>query len=130
MATKTIEERAQDFYDAVFDEELRHLMDVADGEKKPNKREREDGICGEDDARQYIEECAYALDKEVIYYVTLAGGGPAARLRVTVDEYGEVEDAVLQFCDWFEPWTDAPRQESELVERYARLVGYYGEGAV
>lgn len=127
--TKTIEKRAQEFYDAVFDEELLHLMDVAEGEKEPNKRERDDGINDEDDARERIEESSYGIYREVIYYLTLAGGGPAARLRVSTDGYGEVEQAVLQFCDWFEAWTDAPRQDAELVARYARLIGYYGEGA-
>ena len=32
-AKKPIAERAQDFYDAVFDNELLHLMAVADGDK-------------------------------------------------------------------------------------------------
>jgi hypothetical protein len=123
--TKTIEERAQDFYDAVFDEELRHLMDVAEGEARPNKRERTDGIHEEDDARQRICESAYGIDREVLYYVTLAGGGPAARLKITLDEYGEVETALLQFCDWFEKWTDAPCQDADLVKRYANFLGYY-----
>jgi hypothetical protein len=127
---KPIEERAQDFYNAVFDPELLHLMDVAEGGKRPNRREREDGIRTEEDARERLEESGYGLGKEIVYYVTLAGGGPAARLRVVADEHGEVEDAVLQFQDWFEPWTDAPRQDAELVARYARLIGYYGEGCL
>jgi hypothetical protein len=58
---KPIEERAQAFYDAVFDTELRHLMDVADGDKRPNKQERADGITDEDDARQRIEEAGYGM---------------------------------------------------------------------
>lgn len=127
---KTIEERAQDFYDAVFDEELLHLMDVAEGEKKPNKRERGDGINDQDDAREWLEGSCYGVDKETVYYATLAGGGPAARLKVYVDSYGDVEEAVLQFCAWFGPWTDAPYQDAELVERYARLIAYYGEEVV
>lgn len=125
---QTIEQRAQAFYEAVFDDDLVHLMDVAEGNKRPNKHEREDGISDEWTARERIEESHYGIDKQVVYHVTLAGGGPAARLEVTVDEYGEVESASLQFCDWFETWTDAPQQDNELVERYARLVGYYGEG--
>jgi len=126
-ANKSIEERAQDFYDLVFDKYLLHLIAVAEGEKQPNKREREDGIKGQYDAMERIGEHAYWQDKETVHYVTLAGGGPAARLRVVADEYGEVESATLQFQDWFEPWTDAPRQDYVLVERYARLVGCYGD---
>ena len=129
-STKTIEQRAQDFYDALFDMDFIHLMDVAEGEKKPNRMEREDGISDDDDARERLEQFQYGIDKEVVYYVTLAGGGPAARLKVSVDDHGEVDEAVLQFCDWFESWTNAPYQDAELVARYARLIGYYGEGAI
>src|SRR6266480_1668948 len=120
MATKTIEERAQDFYNAVFEKELLHLMDIAEGDKKPTKRDVEaygDSMKAypEDTAREAIEQQAYGISKEVIYYVTLAGGGPAARLKVTVDG-DDVESATLQYQDWFEPWTDAPHQDSALVE--------------
>jgi hypothetical protein len=127
----TIQKRAQDYYNAVFDKELLHLMDVADGEKKPTRREIADygqqmSQYPEDTAREAIEQRGYGMDKAVIYYVTLAGGGPAARLRVEVED-GEVIGASFQFCDWFEPWTDAPNQDRALVERYARLIAYYGE---
>jgi hypothetical protein len=117
----TIEQRAQAFYESFFDDALVHLIDVADGDKQPNEREREDGIADEWTARERLEEYHYGIDKETVYYITLAGGGPAARIKVTV-EHGEVTSAVLQFCDWFERWTDAPRQDPELVERYAGLV--------
>ncbi len=126
-AKKPIEERAQDFYNAVFDKDLLHLMAVAEGDKRPNKREREDGINDQDGARQWFEDHSYGQHKEIVHYVTLAGGGPAARLKVVADRHGEVESATLQFQDWFEQWTDAPCQDYELVERYARLVGYYEE---
>jgi hypothetical protein len=125
--SKTIEERAQEFYDAVFDKELVHLMDVAEGVKKPNKHEREGGIADEDSARESLQYHAYGISKEIVYYIEIAGGGPAARIKVIADDRGEVESASLQFCDWFEYWTDAPQQDPELVERYARLIGYYGE---
>jgi hypothetical protein len=125
---KTIEERAQDFYDGVFDEELLHLMNIADGEDTPTEDDQADGITDGYDAQQRIEEeVGDDIIKDTVYYVTLAGGGPAARLKVTVDEYGGVDTASLQFQDWFEPWTDAPNQDADLVERYARLVGYYNE---
>ena len=130
MATeKSIEERAQEYYNAVFDKDLIHLMDVAEGKKKPTKQEIADydqqmKQYPEDTAREAIEYHRYGIDKETIYYVTLAGGGPAARLRVEA-ESGEVTSATFQFCDWFELWTDAPHQDSELIERYARLIGYY-----
>ena len=123
----TIEERAQAFYTSFFDTATIHLMDVAEGIQKPTKAEIE---AYGDSMKHYPEDTAleaiqgYGMDKETIYYITLAGGGPAARVRVEVED-GEVVNASLQFQDWFTLWTDAPHQNGELVERYARLVGYY-----
>lgn len=122
---KTIEERAQVFYNVVFDKDLVHLIDVAERVKHPNKREREDGITDADTARESLAGHAYGITKQIVYYVEIAGGGPAARIKVVVDQHGEVEHATLQFCDWFEPWADAPCQDYDLVERYAQLIGYY-----
>lgn len=107
--------------------ELLHLMDIAEGDTEPTSDDRADGIDDEYVARQRIEEMSYGIEKETVYYVTLAGGGPAARLKVWPDRYGEVAEASLQYCDWFEPWTDAPHQDPEIVERYARLLAYYEE---
>ena len=123
----TIEEQAQEFYDSFFDNATIHLMDVAEGLKQPTKAEIE---AYGDTMKTYPEDTAlealqgYGLYKETIYYITLAGGGPAARVRVAVED-GEVVNASLQFQDWFTLWTDAPYQDGELVERYARLVGYF-----
>ena len=123
----TIEERAQEFYNSFFDKATIHLMDVAQGIKQPTRAEIE---AYGDTMKTYPEDTAlealqgYGLYKETIYYITLAGGGLAARVRVEVED-GEVVNASLQFQDWFTLWTDAPHQNSELVERYARLVGYY-----
>jgi hypothetical protein len=126
---QTIEERAQEFYDHFFDEATIHLMDVAEGVLQPTSAEIDeygDSMKNypEDTAREALQ--GYGMDKETIYYVILAGGGPAARVRVVVND-GDVVSASLQFQDWFTLWTDAPQQDSELVERYARLVGYYDE---
>ena len=127
VATKTIEDRAQAFYDSFFDTATIHLMDVAEGLKQPNKAElAEYG----DHINNYPVDTAleaiqgYGITKETFYNIILAGGGPAARVRVEVED-GEVITASLQFQDWFTLWTDAPYQDGELVERYARLVGYF-----
>ena len=126
---KTIEERAQAFYNSFFDTATIHLLDVAEGIKKPNKAEIE---AYGDTMKTYPEDTAceaiqgYGIYKETIYYITLAGGGPAARVRVEVED-DDVVNASLQFQDWFTLWTDAPYQNNELVERYARLVGYYDD---
>lgn len=124
---KTIEERAQEFYNSFFDKANIHLMDVAEGIKQPNKAELADYG---DHMKNYPADTAleaiqgYGMYKETIYYIILAGGGPAARVRVVVED-GDVISASLQFQDWFTLWTDAPWQDYELVERYARLVGCY-----
>jgi hypothetical protein len=57
--------------------------------------------------------------------VELAGGGPAARLVVMVDEDGEISEARFEFQDWFTLWTPATHQEEDLVKRFAYMVGYY-----
>src|SRR6266699_6876007 len=98
-------------------------MDVAEGITKPNKAEIEEygdtmKTYPEDTAREALQ--GYGMYKETIYYITLAGGGPAARIRVEVED-SEIVNVSLQFQDWFEPWTDAPHRDTELVERYARL---------
>jgi hypothetical protein len=124
---KTIEKRAQDFYDSFFDTATIHLMDVVEGIKKPTRAEiAEYGDSMKTDPQEAALEAiqGYGMNKETIYYITLAGGGPAARVRVVVEE-GDVINASLQFQDWFTLWTDAPWQDYELVKRYARLVGYF-----
>src|SRR5436309_1352044 len=107
VATKTIEDRAQEFYDSFFDTATIHLMDVAESLKQPNKAElAEYG----DHMKTYPEDTAlealqgYGLYKETIYYIILAGGGPAARVRVVVED-SDVINASLQYQDWFTLWT-------------------------
>lgn len=104
---------AQAFYDAVFDDELCALLDQADE--------------GDDDAREAVESQAYGIQRQIRYYVTLAGGGPAARLVVEVDDCGGIENAWFEYQDWFVPWTAAPWQDAELVTRFAEMVGCYVE---
>ena len=115
------EQEAQEYYDAIFDDELRALMDKA--------------YDGDNDACEQLEEMHYGIIKYATYHqqettewhVVLAGGGPAARLVVIAGDYGEVEEARFEYQNWFTPWTAAPEQNGELVARFARLVGYYEE---
>ncbi len=118
---KATEQQAQEYYNLIFDDELRTLLDKAEG--------------GDDEAREELEEMHYGIMKYATYHqdettewhVTLAGGGPAARLVVvaSADGYGEVEEARFEYQNWFTPWTPAPEQDSELVARFVRLVGHY-----
>lgn len=107
----TLEQEAQEYYDAVFDEELKVLLDQAGD--------------GDDDARESLEYRVCGIDRQVRYYVTLTSGGPAARLVVEVDEYGGIENAWLEYQDWFTPWVPALQQDKDLVERFAAMVGCY-----
>ncbi len=119
---KTIEQRAQEYYERVFDDETRALMDKAEG--------------GNEDAYERLQEMPYSIFKYATYHweeltewhVELAGGGPAARLVVMANKYGEVEEARFEFQDWFTPWTPA-KQDDDLVKRFAWLAGYYHDKA-
>lgn len=126
MKPKTIEERAQAYYNKMFDEKLVHLMDVAEGEKRPNKRERASGICDKERAHERLLYQPYRVYQDPICYVWLSYV-PAAQVKVTLDKYGDVKTASLQVQEGSEPWTDAPYQDAELVERYARLAADYEE---
>jgi hypothetical protein len=116
---KTIEQRAQEYYELVFDDETRALLDKAEG--------------GNEDAYERLSEIPYAISKYVTYHyqgttewhVELAGGGPAARLVVIVGQDGEICEARFEFQDWFTFWTSAPSQDENLVKRFAYMVGYY-----
>lgn len=110
-AETRVAEEAQEYYDSFFDDELHRLLDDAES--------------GDEDARESLEYRAYGIVRQVRYYITLAGGGPAARLVVEVDAYGDVESAWFEYQDWFTSWTEAPRQDRELVERYAEILGSY-----
>jgi hypothetical protein len=115
-----IEQRAQEYYEAVFDDdETRALLDKAEG--------------GNEDAYERISEMPYAITKYATYHyedttewhVELAGGGPAARLVVVVDEDGDICEARFEFQDWFTLWTPAADQDEDLLKRFAYIVGYY-----
>ncbi|WP_427921152.1 hypothetical protein [Streptomyces sp. cg40] len=98
---------AQAFYDATFDAETLALLDQA--------------ADGDDAAWDALNAMTYNVTQEVTHYVTLAGGGPAARLAVTVNDDGDVENAWLEYQDWLTPWTRAPKQDRETVKRLATI---------
>jgi hypothetical protein len=61
---------------------------------------------------------------EVKWNLLLGWGGPAVRILVTTDLGGSVQDASYQFQDWFQPWTDAEDQDTDLVKAYAEMFYY------
>lgn len=133
MENKDIQQRANEYYEQVFDDELKRLIKIAMGEVKPSKREKADGINNEDDAQERLEEMAHDVSKYATYHqsqyiewhITLAGGGPAARLVVRADYDGDITDVWFEFQDWYEPWTKAEDQDEELLYKFANIVGYY-----
>ncbi len=63
------------------------------------------------------------------YLITLAGGGPAARISGMLDEFGEPTSAGLEYQDWFEPWTpyfDMTIRDNEAILEYAKQF-YFGD---
>ena len=141
-ATKDIQTEANRHYASQFDSEMRDLVSLA-----MSDLEDEDGNCidsmlfegesiGRDQAIQRLEEMPLSFEKvitnhrrETIEYEILLGtGGPADRVYVITDFSGAIESAEYQFQDWFQPWTTAEGQDSELVERFAAIVTVVEEG--
>ena len=94
-----------------------------------------------DEIRQALEQEALSVEvragwhtpgtdaKPDEFNVLLTTGGPALRLLGDLNEYGEPENARLEYQDWFTPWTKyeeaTEEQETALLE-FARLF-YFGE---
>lgn len=63
------------------------------------------------------------------FYILLAGGGPAARLRGDLNEHGEPSTTYIEYQDWFEPWEEyleTSREERDMLKEYAEHF-YFGE---
>lgn len=122
-AEKSIQQRANEYYASRFDDEMRALVVKADDYDS----------AGYDEAREELQEqplsfqklATYHVAEEIEWEILLGTGGPADRIVVRTDLAGNIESAEYQFQNWFEPWTVAENQDSELVQRYAEVVGYY-----
>lgn len=77
-----------------------------------------------DEVRERIEESALSVrvrsewyapgetPKAGEYEILLTTGGPALRIIGELDDYGQANNARLEYQDWFEPWTRfSPYQE-------------------
>ena len=62
------------------------------------------------------------------YYVLLAGGGPACRIRGDLDRWNEPESARIEYQDWFTAWESIPlsSEDEEYVVAYAGCF-WFGE---
>ena len=60
------------------------------------------------------------------FKILLCTGGPAVRLTGTLDEDGYPESILLEYRDWFRPWTEytlSTEEEADCLE-YARQFNY------
>lgn len=98
-----------------------------------------------DEARQAIEDDALSVEVRSGWFnpysrdadkapaefcILLCTGGPAVRIVGNLSEHCEPESAVIEFQDWFRPWTrwnpgNAHNVESILLD-YARVF-HFGE---
>jgi hypothetical protein len=60
------------------------------------------------------------------FYILIATGGPAVRIRGELDEYCEPIRAWLEVQDWGTPWSQYFDASQEMLLTYARCV-YCGE---
>lgn len=54
------------------------------------------------------------------YAITLATGGPAARIRGELDVYGNPATAWMEACDWGTPWTEVHTDYSDALLEFAQ----------
>jgi hypothetical protein len=68
---------------------------------------------------------AAAEDGAEEYEILLCTGGPACRIYGKIGQYDEPETAVLQYQNWFTPWTDwYPEDEKKIDEVRCTLLDY------
>lgn len=62
------------------------------------------------------------------YEILLCTGGPAVRIIGDLDEWNQPASTMLQYQDWFTPWTDyhCDQDESAILLRYAQEF-WFGE---
>lgn len=123
MRITDIQTEANKHYASRFDDEMRALI------------AKVDAYGGDDyeDALENLEAIPLGFEKIITdhrretctWEILLGTGGPADRVLVVTDYDGTIESASYQFQDWFQPWTDAEDQDTELVERFAAIVGFY-----
>lgn len=63
------------------------------------------------------------------FMILLCTGGPAVRIIGQLDEHMQPEKPVIQYQDWFTPWTDyheTTDEEEQALLEYCQCF-YYGE---
>lgn len=56
------------------------------------------------------------------YAILLTTGGPAARIRGELDEYGTPTSAWMEACGWGTPWTDVYTDYDDALLEFAQFI--------
>ena len=130
MKQETIQERAQESYDAYFGQGSDYFCLIAELEHSDDS---DISVSRQEEIRIELGESLLSVDQMThgvyadgdTWQVLLTTGGPAARVVITTDADGDPIQAVFEFQDWFEPWTAAPEQDGDLLIKWAGSVAYY-----
>lgn len=133
MPQENIQEAANKHYASRFDADERALITLATGYDDDDTIEYEGETLDREQAIERLQESILSFERTVTdhrhesiqWEILLGTGGPADRVVVTTDYSGTIESAVYEYQDWFQPWTEAEGQDSDLVESFAAIVGYY-----
>ena len=64
------------------------------------------------------------------FEILLSTGGPASRIRGTLDQYGEPDTFHVEVQDWFKPWQSfvgMTGAQGDLIRQYYLSQFYFGE---
>lgn len=75
-----------------------------------------------------VEHLTHSFREYDLWEVLLATGGPAARVVVEVDEWGEPARATFEYQDWFQPWNAPANQDRALLLAWVSEHFYFGCG--
>lgn len=122
-----------------FDATLAALVELAEAHRDACKAEDWDALDAaqraihedplsvqvRDGWRSMSEESPGAAEFEIL----LSTGGPASRIRGTLDENGEIENFHIEVQDWFKPWTGFtfPGKQGDLIRDWYLSEFYFGE---
>lgn len=108
------------------------VFDAAHGDELATLEKELDGYDDADDARQRIEEGPLSVEvrsgwvspgedmEAEEFCILLCTGGPAARIRGELDQYGQPDRAWLEYQDWGTPWTQYFDADQETLLSYCR----------
>ena len=123
----------------VFDATLAALVYFATAHRDADKSNDHDAIEQAQDAiqqdplsvrvRDGWRDIGAESDGPEEFEILLSTGGPASRIRGTLDQYGEPETFHIEVQDWFTPWTGFvfPGEQGDLIRQWYLSQFYFGE---